>query len=55
MRQIGTSVPFLDVIIENKNGLLATTVYHEDAAESYVVPFVSDHYRLSIKNDVRSN
>ena len=38
VRQIGRSVPFLDVMIENKNGLLATSVYHKEAAEPYVMP-----------------
>ena len=50
MRPSGSSVPFLDVIIENKNGLLATSVYHKDAAEPYVAPFESDHSRHIIDN-----
>ncbi len=45
VRQLGTSVSFLDVYIENKNGILATSVYHKDAAEPYIVPFKSDHPR----------
>jgi hypothetical protein len=43
--QLGTSVSFLDVFIENKNGILATSVYHKEAAEPYIVPFKSDHPR----------
>ena len=39
VRQIGTSVSFLDVYIENKNGILATSVFHKEAAEPYIVPF----------------
>ena len=50
VRQIGTSVPFLDVMIENKNGLLATSVYHKDAAEPYVALFESDHSRHIFRN-----
>ena len=50
VRQIGRSVPFLDVMIENKNGLLATSVYHKDAAEPYVAPFESDHSRHIFRN-----
>ncbi len=38
VRQIGTSVSFLDILVENKNGVLATSVYHKEAAEPYVVP-----------------
>jgi len=41
--EIGTSVSFLDVFIQNNNGILLTSVYHKDAAEPYVVPFKSDH------------
>jgi len=48
--QLGTSVSFLDVYIENKNGTLATSVYHKEAAEPYVVPFKSDHPRHIFKN-----
>ena len=44
-RNIGTSIPFLDVFLENKNGVLVTLVYRKEAAEPYVVPFKSDHPR----------
>ncbi len=50
VRHIGTSASFLDVYIENKNGTLATSVYHKEAAEPYVVPFKSDHPRHIFKN-----
>ncbi|CAF4660509.1 unnamed protein product [Rotaria socialis] len=43
VRQIGRSVPFLDVFIQNSNGALITSVYHKAAAESYVVQFGPDH------------
>jgi hypothetical protein len=43
VRQIGTKVSFLDVFIENNNGILATSVYHKDSTEPYIVPFRSDH------------
>jgi hypothetical protein len=49
-RQLGTSVSFLDVYIENKNGTLAASVYLKEAAELYVVPFKSDHPRHIFKN-----
>jgi len=43
VRQIGKSVSFLDLLIENKDGVLATSVYRKEAAEPYLVPFNSDH------------
>ena len=50
VRQIGTSVSFLDVWVENKNGILATSVYHKQAAEPHTMPFVSDHPRHTFTN-----
>lgn len=50
VRQIGASVSFLDVWIENKNGILTTSVYHKPAAEPYTVPFQSDHPRHTFTN-----
>jgi hypothetical protein len=41
--QIDTSLPFLDVFIENESGILTTSVYHKEAAEPYILPFNSDH------------
>ena len=41
--EFGVSVSFLDVLIQNNNGILSTSVYHKEAAEPYVVPFTSDH------------
>jgi hypothetical protein len=43
-------VSFLDVFLENKNDVLATSVYHKEAAEPYIVPFNSDHPRHIFKN-----
>jgi len=54
VRQIGTSLSFLDVFIENKNGLLTTSVYHKAAAEPYIVPFQSDHPRHVFKNIIET-
>jgi hypothetical protein len=45
VRQICTSVSFLDLFIENKNGTLVTSVFHKQAAEPYIVPFKYDHPR----------
>ncbi len=50
VRQLGTSVSFLDRFIENKNGTLVTSVFHKQAAEPYIVPFKSDHPRQIFKN-----
>jgi hypothetical protein len=50
VRQLGTSVSFLDLFIENKNGVLTTSVYHKEATEPYVVPFKSDHPRHVFTN-----
>ena len=54
VRQIGTSVPFLDVLVENQNGILATSVYHKTAAEPYIVPFTSDHPRHIFANIIET-
>ena len=43
--ELGLSVTFLDLRIENKNGILVTSVYHKETSEPYVVPFKSDHPR----------
>jgi hypothetical protein len=46
--QIGTSLPFLDIFIENKDGILTTSVYHKEAAEPYILPFKSNHSVISL-------
>jgi hypothetical protein len=48
--QLDTSVSFLDVFIENKNGTLTTSVFHKEATEPYIVPFESDHPRHIFRN-----
>ena len=52
VRQIGRSIPFLDVFIENSNGTMKTSVYHKEAAEPYVPPFGSDHPSHVFRNTV---
>ncbi len=54
VHQLGTSISFLDVYIESKNGILATSVFHKEAAEPYIVPFKSDHHRHIFKNVIDS-
>jgi hypothetical protein len=52
--QIGTSLPFLDVSIENKSVILTTSVYHNEAAEPYILPFKSDHPRHIFGNIIET-
>jgi hypothetical protein len=35
--QVGTNMSFLVVFIENKNGILATSVYRKNSTEPYIV------------------
>ena len=44
-RSIGSTLEFLDVLIENCHGQLRTSVFHKPAAEPYILPFSSDHPR----------
>ena len=37
------SVEFLDVLIENNQGQLKTSVFRKPAAEPYILPYISDH------------
>ena len=48
--KIGQTVEFLDVSIENKNGVLKISVYHKSAAEPYILPYQSAHPRHIHKN-----
>lgn len=41
--QYGLKFSFLDLNVENRDGQLLTTVHHKDAAEPYIVPYMSDH------------
>ncbi len=50
VRQLGTSVSFLDLFIENNNGVLTTSVHRKQAAEPYIVAFKSDHPRHVFTN-----
>ena len=50
---IGTSVPFLDLLISNHQGILHTAVYRKPSAEPYVVPFLSDHPRHIFPNIIQ--
>ena len=50
VRQIGTTVSFLDLLVQNNDGVLTTSVFHKEAAEPYIVPFNSDHPRHVFTN-----
>ncbi|CAF1683791.1 unnamed protein product, partial [Rotaria magnacalcarata] len=53
--KIGNSLPFLDVQLTNKNGILSTSVYHKPSAEPYVTPFISDHPRHVFSNIIKTS
>ena len=52
--KISKSLPFLDVLLKNDNGILSTSVYHKPAAEPYVTPFISDHPRHVFGNIIQT-
>jgi hypothetical protein len=52
--KIGQSLPFLDVLLTNNNGLLSTSVYHKPTTEPYVVPFISDHPQHVFSNIIQT-
>lgn len=49
--QIGKNLNFLDLHIENRDGLLVTKVYHESSYEPYYLPFNSIH-PFHMKKDI---
>ena len=53
--KIDKTLPFLDVLLKNDNGILFTSVYHKPSAEPYVVPFISDHPRHVFVNIIRTS
>ena len=50
LHQIGTCVSFFDVCIENNDGILATSVFHQTIAKPYILSFISDHPRHVFAN-----
>jgi hypothetical protein len=48
--QIQSCVEFLDVVIQNDNGQLITSVFHKPTAEPYILPYTSDHPRHVHRN-----
>jgi hypothetical protein len=53
-RSIGSTVEFLDVLVENNQGQLRTSVFHKPAAEPYILPFLSDHPRHIHRSTINS-
>lgn len=53
--KISKSLPFLDILLTNNNGILETSVYHKPVAEPYVVPFISDHPRHVFVNIIHNH
>ena len=53
--KISKSLPFLDVLLTNNNGILSTSVYHKPACEPYVTPFTSDHPRHVFTNIIKNS
>jgi hypothetical protein len=50
VRQLDTNISLIDVYIENKNGIPATSVFHKE----YIVSFKSDHPRRTFNNVIDS-
>jgi hypothetical protein len=48
--QIQSRVDFIDVIIQNDNGHLTTSVFDKPTAEPYILPYTSDHPRHVHRN-----
>ena len=53
--KISKSLPFLDILLTNNNGILLTSVYHKPSAEPYIVPFISDHPRHVFINVIHNS
>ncbi|CAF5120526.1 unnamed protein product, partial [Rotaria magnacalcarata] len=51
---IGSCVSFLDLFINNKNGIISTSIHHKPTAEPCVAPFVSDHSRHVFSNIIQA-
>lgn len=51
---IGKNIPFLDVLVQNKNGILESSIYHKPSAEPTVLSFLSDHPRHVFRNVIQT-
>ncbi|CAF3224153.1 unnamed protein product [Rotaria sp. Silwood2] len=51
---IHDSVEFLDVLLENLQGQLKTSVFRNPAVEPYILPYTSDHSRHIHSNTIHT-
>ncbi|CAF4171975.1 unnamed protein product [Rotaria sordida] len=51
---ISKTVSFLDVLLNNNNGVLVSSVYHKLAAEPCLLSFLSDHPRHVFRNVIQT-
>lgn len=51
---IAKSLPFLDILVTNQNGILHSSVYHKPTAQPAVLSFLSDHPRHVFHNIVQT-
>lgn len=52
--KISKNLPFLDVLLTNDNGILRTAVYHKQAVEPHLVPYIPDHPRHEFGNIIKN-
>ena len=51
---IGKRLPFLDLVINNNEGTLSSSVYHKPSAEPTILSFLSDHPRYVFRNVIHT-
>lgn len=51
---IDKNVPFLDVFVQNKDGILTSSIYRKPSAEPTIVSFLSDHPRHVFRNVIKA-
>jgi hypothetical protein len=54
VRQVDASVTFLGAPVNKEDDQSSLSVYHEEAANPYVLPFVSDQARRTFENIVHN-
>ncbi|CAF1676355.1 unnamed protein product, partial [Adineta ricciae] len=52
--QISKTLPFLDILLQNNNGMLISSVYHKPSAEPTILSFLSDHPRHIFGNCIQT-
>jgi len=52
-RSFGSTIEFLDVLVNNDHGQLKTSVFHKPAAEPYLLPYLSEHPRHIHSNTIK--